>query len=163
MRIQHLRKSESGFTLMEILIVVALIGIIAGIAFPSVRDWKQRADLNADARRLYGFFQKARMEAVKRRADCFIVSDQVVNGTQFDYISFIDSEPPNANNNGVYDAGEEVTHTGLYANSVSVAAPFAGSFDRRGLIDAASTITLQSVTGAQRNLIINIRGKMRIQ
>lgn len=157
------RKSDSGFTLLEIIVVVAIIGLIAVIAVPSVRGWKQRSDLNADMRRLYGFFQKARLEAVKRSTDCYIVSDQVVNGVQYDYVSFIDSEPPDANNNGVYDAGELVTHTGFYTSGVTAAAAYANSFDRRGLINSATTIRLQSTSGAQHDLIINIRGKMRIQ
>lgn len=34
---------QSGFTLIEIMIVIAIVGIVTAIAFPSYRDYTQRA------------------------------------------------------------------------------------------------------------------------
>ncbi len=141
MPIKCRQKSESGFTLIELLVVITLIAIMAAIATPSLRDWKQSADLNADARRLYGFFQKARLEAVKQNTDCAVVLD----GTT--YVSSI---------------GADVIYSGVYSTGVTGSA-YVGSFDRRGLISTATTINLQASNGSEQNLVINIRGKMRIQ
>lgn len=159
---KHL-KSESGFTLVEVLMVVVIIGLIAAIATPNFNSWKRKADLNADMRRFYAFFQQARMEAVKRNSECNIASNQAVNGTTFDYVSFIDSEAPNPNSNNVYDAGEEIIFTGDFTNGITATAPFSASFSRRGLIDSNSRITLLSTNGYQHDLVINIRGRMRIE
>jgi type IV pilus assembly protein PilA len=41
-----MRKSQSGFTLIEVMIVVAIIGIIASVAMPSMRNYAARAKVS---------------------------------------------------------------------------------------------------------------------
>jgi len=41
--IQNAKKCQSGFTLIEILIAIAIIGILASIAIPSYQDYKEKA------------------------------------------------------------------------------------------------------------------------
>ena len=60
-------KRESGFTLIEIMIVVVIIGIIAAIAIPSYQDYVRRAQITeatnglSDLRvRMEQFFQDNR-------------------------------------------------------------------------------------------------------
>ena len=135
------RKAESGFTLMEVLVVVALIGILAVVAFPSFSDWSQRSNLNADMRRLYSFFQKARMEAVKQNTTCSVVLDGAT------YVSTV---------------GADTIYSGAYSKGVTGSA-YVGSFDRRGLISTPTTITVQRANSSGHKLVINRRGKMRIE
>jgi type IV fimbrial biogenesis protein FimT len=146
------KKSNAGFTLIELLVVIAIIGIMAAISTPNMIDWKRNADLNADIRRLYGFFQKARLEAVKRNRDCSFV------GTTTTFISFLDE-----NSNGTVDGDETVIHSGLFNGGVVATAAFSGSFSSRGLINANKTITLQGVNANEHSLVMNIRGRMRIE
>ncbi len=145
-------KSGAGFTLIELLVVIAIIGILAVISAPSMIDWKRDADLNADMRRLYGFFQKTRLEAVKRNTFCSFV------GTTTTFVAFTDP-----NKNITLDAGETVIHSGLFNGGVVATAAFSGSFSPRGLIDANRRIILKGVNGNEHDLVMNIRGRMRIE
>ena len=55
-----------GFTLIEVMVVVAILLALAAIALPSLSGWADNQRLKGVARDLYTHFQSARLEAVKR-------------------------------------------------------------------------------------------------
>lgn len=59
------KKSHSGFTLIELMIVIAMIGIMVIIASPRIRTWVPEYRLKSAVNDLQSNMQKARMIAVK--------------------------------------------------------------------------------------------------
>lgn len=56
-----------GFTLMELMVVVSLVGILMGLAIPSFRDFIRNSRLTAAANDVLTGLANARSEAVKRQ------------------------------------------------------------------------------------------------
>ncbi|MEZ5980608.1 MAG: prepilin-type N-terminal cleavage/methylation domain-containing protein, partial [Planctomycetota bacterium] len=68
--------SRSGFTMVELMVVAAIIGLIAGIVTVSWQAILPRETLNAEVRRLSDMIQTARSEAIARSAEYRIVYSQ---------------------------------------------------------------------------------------
>lgn len=59
------RRSVAGFTLVEVIVVIAIFGILAAIGFPTLMKWVPNYRLKAAAQEMYGNLQKAKMDAIK--------------------------------------------------------------------------------------------------
>lgn len=59
---------QRGLTLMELLVTIAIIGVLIGIGIPSFRNWILDAELTRASNDLVTAVQLARTEAIKRRA-----------------------------------------------------------------------------------------------
>ncbi len=66
---------ESGFTVMELMVVIAIIGIMVAIAIPSFSTWLPNYRLRNAARDLYTNMQKAKIGAIKSNSNWAIVFD----------------------------------------------------------------------------------------
>lgn len=67
--------SIKGFTLMEVIVIVAIIGIMSSIAVPAIRTWAPNYRLKSAAREVFSNLQKARSMAVKFNRNTAVVFD----------------------------------------------------------------------------------------
>ena len=67
-------QATRGFTLVELLIAVVVIGVLAAIAIPRFRELTQTWRLDSAAQQLLGDLHRARVEAIKRNAVVFVAS-----------------------------------------------------------------------------------------
>ena len=79
--------SQRGVTLLELLIVIALMAIVAGFVIPRFGGPISTSELRASARQLAAGLRLARSEAVSERRETFLVLD--VAGKRFK----VDREP----------------------------------------------------------------------
>jgi type IV fimbrial biogenesis protein FimT len=107
----RIKKDETGFTLMEVIVTCAIIGIIAAIAIPSFSSLLPRYRLRLASQELLSNFQLAKITAIKRNTNCTIsfslppaFNKYFNDGSgNYEYAVFIDS-----NRDLEYDAGEQV-------------------------------------------------------
>jgi prepilin-type N-terminal cleavage/methylation domain-containing protein len=69
--IKSMRK-QSGFTLLELMVVIAVIGISAAILTPNLLSWLPKHRLKGAARDLYSNMQLAKMAAINNSNTCEI-------------------------------------------------------------------------------------------
>jgi prepilin-type N-terminal cleavage/methylation domain-containing protein len=74
---RHNRRGEAGFSLIELLIVLVLLGLVIGIGMPRMQDWLDRYRVRTAAQSLAADMQLQRMRAVSRNTTHAIVFDAV--------------------------------------------------------------------------------------
>lgn len=73
------RNRQAGFTLMEMIVVVAVIGILAVISAPAFLSMMNRFKLSATTRELASLMQATRLESIKMNAPAQVNYDPVSN------------------------------------------------------------------------------------
>ena len=110
--------SESGFTMVELLVAIAILGIIIMIAIPNLITFRQNAQLSAATRELFSGFQQAKMTAIKRNINCTITFGENVGGTTYDYIVYVESGAEG--NNFKHDSDDEIIISRTLEQSVEI-------------------------------------------
>lgn len=71
-RSEYQRATVLGFTLVELMITIAVLGIVMAIAVPSFQNMMARSRLTSAANEIIATVQEARMEAIRRRRNVVI-------------------------------------------------------------------------------------------
>ena len=91
-----MREGSRGFTLMEMMIVLALAGVILGLGAPSFNEFRRNNRLTGVANDYLGAVQTARTEAIKRQVPVAVCpSDDGIActaGTFRGWIAFVDTD-----------------------------------------------------------------------
>ena len=132
-------RGYQGFTLLEVMITVIILGVLSSIAVPAFLVWLPDYRLRSAARDIYSNFQKAKLTAIKHHCLCTITFHQPVGGTTYDYVVFVDSD-----NDMEYDAGEQIIAQKLLASYRNVSFD-TGEGGGDGLTFADNDVSLPSI------------------
>lgn len=166
-----LLRRASGFTLMELMMVVAIMGIVMGIAIPSIRSYTNNARIGNAVNDLILDFALARTEAARQgyvatvcRSSNQTACETSGNNWAVGRIVFIDKD-----SDGVVDTGENIVRkTVAAANTLTITGSttslnrlsFAPSGVRtRGSSDAYLTVCASGLV--ERRVTVSAAGRTR--
>ena len=142
-------RKNSGYTLVEVLTVIAIIAIVAGIILPNVVAWLPKYRLSSGAEEIQSTLQLARLSAIKQNTSA-AVAFNTVNHT------FLMSINGQRVKKGTMPAGiviDSVTSPGSQVE-----------FDSRGLANGSTgSILVRNTQGGSKTITVNIVGNATIQ
>ena len=154
------RVKQSGFTIMELLFAVVIVGILAGIALPSFNYAIAKNRMSSNANEIVGAFNLARSEAAQRGTRINVSS--ISGGTNW-ATGFRIWRDVNAN--AAYDAGEEIRIFEAIDTGLTLTGTVSGiNFNAVGFASAAMTMNLCSNEARvnDRQLDVALSGRINI-
>jgi len=145
---------KKGFTLLELIIVIAIIAILSAIGAPTFSSYMATRRLNGAARQVQSDLFAARMRAI---SDNKLVAVSFINNNQ--YTIFFDN-----NNNGSIDSGETIVtksiHPTYHDVTISAVSSYQPKFYSKGTSNNGR-ITFTGSTGT-KEIVVNPVGRAKI-
>lgn len=166
-----LQANECGFSLVELMVVVGILGLLAAVGLPYFATAIDDYRLKAAARDVYSDLQKARLQAIKENTlICVSFTTVALPATGGGYTVFVDDGAGGGvAGNGVQDGAERLLNTVIMTrrNSLVTAAFGAASritYTAKGVIAGSQTGNV-TLTNSQRwyRITISRAGGMRLE
>lgn len=157
---------QNGFTLVEVIIVVAIIGVMAAVAAPAIISSLPRYRLRAEVRELIINFKKAKLEAVKRNRDIVIAFTPGVGSQGGSYQVFVENSDPKDH---IFQAGTDTSlSTVQIRQSVLLTnVTFTANrtwYNSRGMAAVAGQCELRTSNDSKRSrLVLSTVGTVRVE
>ena len=153
----RLCNKQSGFTLIELMVIIAILAVFAGIAVPNFLSYMPKHRLNGAARQVMGDLMAARMKAVSQNNEFKIFF--LANGHEY---TILDDDDNDGNIGGTESTDTKDIHPGYH--DVTFSATNDPIFHPRGTASPlGTTITLSSSSGSKKYVKIRYTGRVKIE
>jgi len=167
--ITSVRRPASGFTILELLITMAVIGIVSAMAVPHVGNWLNRMKLRNTTVDLVFAVQQARLYAAKENRQVILTFDpDAVGSPGREYIVFVDNGR-HPSSLWTREPDEFIVCAGNLPPGVEILkASFAGGiprtrFNTMGFPNGfGGHVYMKNTTGQYMGIHVNINGNPRI-
>jgi type II secretion system protein H len=147
-------KKNGGFSLFELLTVIAVIAVVSAIVTPSIISWRSNAKLRGAAGNLKGDLEMSKARAVRERTPV------TVTFTATNYqVSYTDKD-----GNAIILRNRQLP-AGVRLDLDNSGFGWMGDqtrFNGRGIPIAGSAV-LVNTKGDQKNIIVSALGRMRVE
>ena len=151
-------KNRAGFSLMELMVAIAVIGILAAIAIPNGIAWRRNAQFNSGVRMVKANMERTRMFAIRSNLQADVV---FVDGA-----NTFTTVRRTRDNLGVLTPNNQLQQLppGVTISVPAFALPGGTSlfFNNRGMATAGA-VTVNGPGGLTNNIVVAITGNSRIQ
>lgn len=144
MLLYNARKSNSGFTLIEMLAVIIIIGVIAAIAAPNFLGLLNRNRVNEARQQIAGGLKEAQRQALRQGQQCSVTID-TVNKTITN---------PAAPTNGCLLSSRNLDNL-VQLNSNTATITFSGKGNITGGLAPVLVVSLPNGTDLQRCVVLD--------
>jgi prepilin-type N-terminal cleavage/methylation domain-containing protein len=160
------QRKQHGFTMTEIVMVMAIIGILGAFAVPSFLAWLPGYKLKSAVRDLQGHLQTAKYEAIQRGGNVSVnFTPPPPCGCVNCYQIFVDDVPVDRVWQGnVCSVGNEILlrQVNMPTNITLTGATANLTFNSRGIPNVGATITLQNNQNTSAQAVILPMGRVNI-
>jgi prepilin-type N-terminal cleavage/methylation domain-containing protein len=163
----RLAKGKSGFTMMELMIAIAIIGILAAIGIPAFTVWLPNYRLKVATGDVYSALQFAKSTAIKENADVVIWFNTANNS----YRAYLDNgEGGGTASNRTQDGSEKTIRNGTMEAGIDMYDTLFSSwsnqtvFDGRGLASGGwGYVSLKNNENKYKRVTVWTTGHLKIQ
>lgn len=146
---------QRGFTLLELIIVIVIIGVMSAIAIPAFASWREKQTLQSASQTFMSHMKQARVLALAENRHVYITFPAAADATSYIFDT-------NKNNNCSSCKNHQVDFLNDYPGNLKAAININAAeirFSSRGTVLNAGTVTL-TTSGYSKALTFNIIGRI---